>query len=488
MIRIALGCAVVLLGCENFDRLKQLKPRKVTLRMNDVAHAADGGTVLIPRPALNAPLCEAWVDVLLESGFQKFEGRWVADGQCELRDVLPGETMIRVPGGTNWITTTLDDVDFGVDYFGRAVDRAAADTTLTLDLSGAAPFSSTNRMSMYLPAFGEGLNTAYSSGLIGFPTGSNGQTSFPVTFNWNKLPLLAAGESTEVFQSVKQDVNPTTYRWALTKRGSATVVPVSGKTVRGAVTMTDVGTRAAAFPAVSFDPRPFFEAFKLEVLAPTFIGCFFDQDSLAPGAYNTLSVQSTFSIDEKATFSAPASTLDPLPGVAWTPRLSVAAFYDSAIGTRDKPPYGTLTLGSIFHGPGADFGWLPSASMTPVRNIKARMRRDGSTIGVGELDSVTPVLTWDAPATGVPNRYFVQPYQVTIEKDVVKFTRTADSVVVDRAEAHIPPDLLKAGSNYVFVVTADNCSASDAKRPRRLNIQSVCANTQIRSFLFSTPQ
>jgi|GEM_PF-2724739 len=487
------GLMVIAVGCDNFELLRQLKPRKVTIRANDVARAKDGTEVQVPLPAAGEAPCELWVDASLNAGWHKYEGKWVSDGLCEVRDVLPGETLVRVPGKQLWVTIALDEVDLGVDYLGRKIERAAAGTTLTLDLQGAAPLSTQTVLQAHLYDFGEGVSNVFGSGSggIGIPMGMNGATSFPVTMKWDQLPLLKAGEPLQVFQGTNTPVGTAALQFSLVKRGTADVVPTSGKNVRAAVAMTDIGTRTPAFPGVAYDPGPLYEKLKLELPAPVLLGTLLEQSAAVPGSFNNVPLQTTFTIDDAVKFNAPPTSVEPFPGQAWNQRVSVAIFYESFVGSDKDPPKGALTLTNVMHGPANDLAWLQSAAMTPVRNIKARAP-GFEPVFVGAIESTSFTLTWDVPVQGLPNTYVVQPYKVTVDKDstgkdIVKFARLAQSFRVSRPEAHIPPDVLDGNASYVFSITAENCTAADAKRPRRINVQSTCGLAENRSFVLATP-
>lgn len=485
--------AVLAVGCDNFEVLRQLKPRKVTIRANDLARAKDGSEVQVPLPAAGAPPCELWVDASLNAGWHKYEGKWVADGICEVRDVLPGETLVRLPGKQLWFTTALDDVDLGIDYLGRKIERAAPGTTLTLDLQGAAPFSTQTALQAHLYDFGEGVSNVFGSGSggIAVPMGTIGSTSFPVTVKWDQLPLLKSGEPLQVFQGTSQPLGKDFIQFTLVKRGLADVVPTSGKNVRVGVAMTDIPTRAPAFPAVAYDPAPLYEKLELALPAPQLLGTLIEQSAAVPGSFNNVPLQTTFTIDKRVKFNAPATAVDPFPNQAWNQRVSVATFFESFIGSDRDPPKGALGLSNVMHGPANDLAWLQSATMAPVQNIKAKVP-DFDPVVTGPIASTAFTLTWDEPTQGLPNAYIVQPYKVTIDKDedkkeFIKFTRVAQSFRVSRPEAHIPPDVLEGGSNYVFSITAENCTASDARRPRRINVQSTCGLAENRSLLLKTP-
>ena len=173
--------------------------------------------------------------------------------------------------------------------------------------------------------------------------------------------------------------------------------------------------------------------------------------------------------------------MDSYPGVAWARRLEVTSIFGSQFGVVGKPPFGALYLQNVNQGPADDLTWLTTGVLTPVRTIAARLRT-GAAIEVGTLDSTTPVLRWELPRTGLANRYYVQPS----EGDQVTFRVVDVTVVSDRNEAHIPPGVLQPGTNYVFVVQAENCTAADPARPRRQNLQATCALSEARSYRLRT--
>jgi hypothetical protein len=115
-------------------------------------------------------------------------------------------------------------------------------------------------------------------------------------------------------------------------------------------------------------------------------------------------------------------------------------------------------------------------------------RADGSLITSGSLESTTPVLVWDPPTMGLPNRYQVQAYAVAAQSDGgVRTTQVVGRLFTERTEGHVPPGMLQPGTSYVFQIAADNCTASDPGRPVKLNWQTTCGLSQNVSLVFTTP-
>lgn len=482
--------ALLGVGCADFGKLAQLKPRKVTMRVNDILTQPNGTKTTIPLPKAGLKPCLAWVDVALNDGWRKIEGEWVADGECVLHNVPPGELLVNFgQGETNaWLTMTVDDFDLGEDLVGRPYEVAPANTSVTLDLTGAAPLADIAFVSLYLPDFRTGLlsNLVGINPSVGVPMGMVGATSFPVTFAWKGLPLVTGMEDIDVYQGVEQ--TPNSLIFTLAKHGTARLVPVAGKAIRAPLAMSNMPTRAPGFPAISFTPKAYYDALKADQLNAELTGTLLFQAAVLDGAFFGINVQSVFQVDEKADLKAPATAVDPFPGRAWTQRVEVNVTTASEL-QRNNGRIGRLLLGNDIQGPAGDLTWLTSAVMSPVRDIVA-VRRDGVVMDTsGDLDSAAPTLRWTLPAQGIPNSFIVGAYEVTEDpKDDKKleFTRFPAYFVTDRPEVHIPPGLLKSGTFYVFTVLAQNCTAPEPGRPNRKNLQQTCGFAENRSTQFKT--
>lgn len=484
-------CALLLLtACADFQKLAQLKPRKVTMRVNDQMTDATGKKVKVPLPKAGLKPCRAWVDVALNEGWKKIEGEWVADGECVLHDVPPGVLLVSIAQSerSSWVTMPVDDFDLGFELAGRPAAVAGVNTTVTVDLSATAPLSTLNWVSMYLPDFHQGLFNSSGGGnpAIGTPKGMTGATAFPVTFDWSGLPITEPAEDVVIYQSVAPSAD--SLNFVLTKVGVAHATPVSGKNVRATAVMADLPTRPPGFPTFTLKPDAWYSAIKADMLNPVFFGAFVTQDAVLPGVYLGVATQLTFTLNESADITIPANARDPLPGRPWEQRLTIFANFQSTL-TRNSGRTGELLLGFEMEGPANDTTWTASAQMSPVRDIVA-VKPDGTVVSEsGSIDTTGPTLRWDPPQVGIPNYYTVNAYEVVedpLDDKKLTFQKYPANFHTEKAEIHIPPGLLKAQTNYVFTVLANNCFAGDSAHPNQRQRQTRCGLSENRSVQFTT--
>lgn len=480
---MAAVCAVLASGCEDFERLKQLKPRKVTVRATDISYLPDGGRLPVPRKAEGAAPCEVAVDGLLQAGWQTSYGEWVEDGVCEVHDVQPGETLVRVPelkfnaARKAYVVTKLNEVDLGLDVGGRPQSGAEAGTAVTLDVTGALPFTSKYEVALYVPAFGR-VNTS-----VTVPDGHLGMTSFPATFDWKGFPLLQPDEPVELFQ-YRPTMNATGDQLlsVLERHGAATVQPIDTRGVRGGVALSAVAP-GPTLPAIDVDASALHDLMKTSFPDATFIGALASEEAVVGAVSDPLPVQQRFTVSDTALLSLPAVSIDPLPGVAWRWQLAVQSAVERRI-TAAAP--GTVSSAVTIVGPADNRAWLASTAIGPA--LRIRERPSGRTDRLeGELASATPVIVWDEPTTGKPNTYVFQPRRVELTNGTARLVSIDALISVSAPEVHVPPGMLSAQTSYVFIVTAENCTATDPLRPRPGAVQPTCGLTTSASAVFVTP-
>jgi hypothetical protein len=248
--------------------------------------------------------------------------------------------------------------------------------------------------------------------------------------------------------------------------------------------MSDLtATAPVSLGAIAADPRPLTRLLTAEFPDSTFIGAFLTQQVVQLGISDPLAVQQHFTISPTASLDVPPIATDPLPGVAWRWQLTLSAYTERSLTT---PVPLKVTLGLGIQGPAEDHAWMSSTAISPVRNIGVRTF-DGQRQSEGVLESLTPVVVWDAPAVGLPNAYTVDIARVEVVDGVGKRVPLDAALSVQAPEGHVPPGVLTSGERYLFTVTAENCTASDPQRPRRINPQPTCGFVQTSSAVFTAP-
>ncbi len=481
MVRRALVLLVVLAACEDFGRLRQLKPRRMVVKLTDVSFLPDGGQVSRLRPVDQAGRCEVAVDGLLGAGWQVTYGTWVSDGVCELRDVQPGETYVRVPGRDVYFQTALDEVDLGNDDVGRPFTSGRAGTAVTLDVTAGEPYEERTELALYVPDFGMGFTGSGAT-----VQAMQGQTSFAVTYDWEGMPLVQAGEAIDFFQGRTEWDGGTDIRFKLTRKGTTTAVTaVDTRAVRASLTMAPITAQAPTpLPAVTANPQGLIDLLTGVFPDAEFLGTWAQHEVKPQGFTQPLGIQHHFNIRPTGMLSLPAFTLDPLPTLSWRGTLSLSAYVEQKF---DVPASGTATIGSTIQGPANELAWVTSTAISPAQAIAVR-DADGRLQVSGDLATRTPVVVWDPPTIGLPNGYHVTVERVDVTGSEAKLTRLPMRMLVQKTEAHIPPEVLEVGRSYLFEVLAENCTATDPKRPRRANPQLPCAQTQSVSRVFTVVQ
>lgn len=470
---LALSALLGLWACDDFQRLAQLKPRKVTVRLADVVHETDGGTT-VAVPPTRIPPVEAWV--MIDGGdWQTFQGTWVDAGLAEF--ALPrGFTYLARPLGTILAEVEGDDLDVSTVFYGEAYNLAGSGTSVTFDVNQAEGATASTVTSVFVPTTGQQRDNLVGIGPGVFEVSPANPMRFSYRMGWSNLPVFDRAESVFVYQAAVLDGG-----WVLQRRGSTRVQPIDGRDVQAPL----VNLSALPDASVPFAP--------VEV---TLNGL--DDDTIAalPGGSLTHAVlELTASIDStRATLpvamvyspggkvAVPEVGVDPLPGMAWTQRVTLQLLTSSQL-TLERSDGGIaldepIPLLSTFSAAPGDFVVSATTMLSPPRDV----RIGGEASGL--LPTLTPVLTWSPPRNGVANRYAVTPVRFSIEPFGVEFGVTFR---VANEECPIPPGMLEPGSRYFFVVDAEDCGVTTSQAPFLRIEQPRCTSASTRSLVFNTP-
>lgn len=482
--RLVLLCAALFAsGCEDFDRLAQLKPRRLTFRVNDTFHSRTGQSINVPfTGAVGAP-CQGWVDVPLGEGPTPVNGILIAAGVCEARDVPPGDVLLRteLPGATRWYQVTGEDIDMGLDLFGpRTYPIAAARSLLTLDLTNANTVSDTTVLMTYQPDFSIGYNV---EGFGVRPDSPSTTSSFSYTLGIAGQPLLEANEPLHVYQG-EYIATTHDYFWQLAKHGTAAVKWPSGSAARASVALANLQAATTPLPPMTVDAVKLNGAIGVELDRPsTFVNARVRRDAWPQGSTLGFALQAVGEGDQTKVVTLPAYPFEPLSGDSWAPMLVVSSRWQTEVKTFDGSRSGLIS-GGFVRGPVDTTDWQTSAVVTPVRNLQV------SAGGVavpqnGIVASSRPTITWSPPRVGQPTRYYVTIWQLDGNGTDIDFTLLSDSFVVTRPSFRVPAAILKTGSEYVVQVAASTCNTAPVTGMRRYQAAPACGESYAIGSVFS---
>lgn len=108
--------------------------------------------------------------------------------------------------------------------------------------------------------------------------------------------------------------------------------------------------------------------------------------------------------------------------------------------------------------------------------------------GMPVLDSLTPLVSWSAPASGMPAFFRIVSHPVSPDGMGGTKISAPKAVLVDGSatSARIPPGFLSPGSTYVFTINAIACPDCDYEgAPGRYKIPNSGSN--VLSNIYRTP-
>ncbi len=474
--RSSLLALLLLTGCDNFGELARLKPRRVPVALVDTYRQADGGV----QTRVPAATLEGWVDLDGIAEPVHIDGACDA-GQCELRNVPPGTLLLHRSDGPFY--AEVDDspsYDMGKDGFYRLHTQTGAGTRLTVTMTGASPLSARTWLQVRVPDYPVSVQNrpAVAAGQLvsGFapetPSGATGATSFSYQFPWSSLPLLTM-EPLEVYQLEPAGAPGALTRYEVTKRGAPLVSIVDGRDVGVTAALENVGA-GDPVAGVSYD----FSQLVAEVLRDdkvSIVGAMSLLDVGPAGDSAAVTVAAEYRTAAPWSLSTAGTSIDPFPGRPKTVTHGLQLFYRRQLGTSDSH----LPLSASLSGPSDSNGWHGTTLLGPPRDVALSPEREE-----GVLESLTPTLTWTAPAFGTANRYWVLVYDVKPTPEVL----LPQIFVLYRPRLRLPPGVLEAGGLYAFWVWSVNCDAAPLNAPLREPPQPTCASAQLATRVYKTPQ
>ncbi|HEY1213768.1 MAG TPA: putative Ig domain-containing protein [Bryobacteraceae bacterium] len=418
-----------------------------------------------------------------DGSFKSFFGAVGANGAFEIPSVPAGYYWLRIaPRGTYW--TSSSTFDMGTDLFSPVVN-------------GVAPTSSTTYFNFSFTS----LDPTATSGLLQFDTPewtplhysastNPGSTTFVGAFGFGgnlDFSLIKNAFVRQYEPATLGSVNAyllgptlTLSNLSLTTGGHNTISGALNPTVPASLNLSIKGsawaplfdhiaptapTTAGSSFALSVQPYIASDNPKIWLTSP--ISLIWTKPSGAPGL-----VSVTCSTNPPLTSDVEAGTVqysDPFPS-AWRRTFSVCQSASVAVpvpGGKSQNIILTNTQTTL----------LPTMAVKPLISPVQNPKINGADLfTTGTINSAAVTISWDPPAVGTPFGYDVAIMQpITLLAGTASYTSTA-TLSTAKTSMTIPPDLLKSGQTYLFVITslADG-RANMETSPHRSSLPSASA-------------
>jgi hypothetical protein len=394
----------------------------------------------------------------------------VASGAADWQEMRVGGDRVFLPKGAR-------SPDLSVYHFGRGdIQYPTSPTTVQLELSGLAAWQQGHYLQIVSPNAGMTL-AGIENALPVYPglgaTALGGQA-----VDWRAIaaPLVdvARGDSTWVAQ-----MEPANHVYArLTRAGAARDFAVGdGRSAKLTAALAPVAQdrtlalhwRGAAFAALAAQAGPGAQpapapAISIRAVPEALARNGNLQSSFYTGLPSLVDfgpISGAADLDQTVTYGNPFSTLGASlgasPGARWTEVVTVA--YALPVSIRMPEGVGTVLALMVSATPAealAKTGELAPA-ITPVRDVKlGGQSLDAARSGVG----TAPSLTWTAPATGTATGYTVTVHELEGSRLGVNIKKVA-TLHTRSTQIKLPAELLRAGANYTFTITAISAPGVD---------------------------
>lgn len=391
-------------------------------------------------------LTTAYIGAMVPNGssWTTIQGTGNSDGTFQISGIPAGSYWLAVASGGYW--TSASDLDLGQDFLGRkdGVLPSSA-TTLALNLEGMGAWAAGDELDIVNPNLSQDFD--WSDNI------DTNDTSVSALWSWNgPLSDTSHGDAWYATQMITKTVGTTPWRYA------------SKATPAVSITQTDGSATELDAALVTATPA----TFHLKALGSQFA-------ALAPAINSNATVHSTIVGVYSQPFSATkgnigdAETLierdgqepiitdvdfgdltygNPFPAT-WTPFLGLS--YEFLVPMTATGASTPIAVPAEIY---LNTTQLPTITaplapvITPALNIKI-----GGTALTQKTNTTTlsPVLSWDPPATGTPTGYRVTVYQLTKTGTASGYQMLLD-LFTKGPSMKIPAAVLSAGNEYFFVV------------------------------------
>jgi hypothetical protein len=369
-----------------------------------------------------------------------------SDGTFTVNGVPSGYYWLAISSGGYW--TSASDLDLGQDFLGRP-DTASASSGTALALSFVAldTWQLSDAIDIYNPNLGQDFD--WSDNL------NPGDTVFGSTWDWTG-PLSNAGKGDQWYVTQSHTVSQGSVAWrygarttpaiAITQEDasstdlSGTLAPASPQTIHLALQGSQFASAAGSMGANA-------------TIHATTVGVYVQPFSSDKGAIGE--AESLLETEDQTPLATDVDFGDLGFGnsfpASWSPFVSLT--YEIALPVTAKGASSPVQVPAELYLSGTQ---LPtkdtplSPAITPVLNVKL----NGAALAQSQAAAtLTPTLTWDPPATGVPTGYRVTVNQLTANGSQSAFQPLLDLFTNDHSIV-IPEGVLTAGNEYFFTVRA----------------------------------
>ena len=401
------------------------------------------GNVTVPED-----LSAAYIGVSFQSGstWTTVQGVGNSDGTFTVDGIPSGNYWLAIASGGYW--TSASDIDLGQDFLGRPdAVSASSGTTLSLNFVALDTWQPGDVLDAYNPNLGQDFD--WSDNL------NPGDTSFASVWDWTG-PLSSAvkGDAWYVTQSHTREISSVVWRYdARTTPGIAISATDGTSTSLGAslgaasqqtVHMAVQGSQFAA-AANGVGPDAAVHSTTIGVYSQPFAA---DKGAIGE-AEELLETEDQTPLTQDVDFGD-VSYGNPFPA-SWTPFVGLTyevAVPFTATGASSAAQVPAELYLSTAQMPTKDAPLVPA--ITPVVNVKL----NGTALAQGQAAAtLTPTLSWDPPATGVPTGYRVTVNQLSVNGSGSAFQPLLDLFTNDHSIV-IPDGVLSAGNEYFFTIRA----------------------------------
>ncbi len=401
------------------------------------------GNVTAPEDLSTAYIGVSFLD---GSSWTTVQGVGKPDGTFSIPGVPTGNYWLAIPSGGYW--TSASDIDLGQDFLGRHDAVLASNgTSLSLNILDLAAWQTDDTLDIFNPNLNQDFD--WSDNI------NPADTSFASVWDWTgPLSDAAKGDAWYVTQMRTQTAGSASWRYvakaapaiAITQAdGSSTNVPGNFGTLPQET--THMAVQGSKFAAVlsNFGQNA-------SVHSST-IGIYSQPYSVAKGvvgqAEDLLETRDQTPLMQDADFGD-ITFGNPFPA-SWSPfvglsyEINVPFTASGASASVDVPAELYLNTTQM---PTKDTPLAPA--ITPVLNIKLNGALFAQTRAAATL---SPTLTWDPPATGVPTGYRVTVYQLSAVGSTSGYQPVLDLFTKDHSMV-IPDGVLLGGNEYFFGIRA----------------------------------
>jgi len=422
----------------------------------------------------------AWVPTADGSGYEYRAGTGRPDGTFFIPDVQRTPYLLQF--GTSYFWLTSRNPDLSAARLGRPdVEPLPEGTLMELQLSSPVPWRDGHELQLHSPGAGLGYLPAAACASPFFPA-QEGSPFISGTIDYVES-LQGCGLTSGRFDGSRGDI---LYVSHLESRSN----PDSGATIQEARHVFQTRSLPESAPGTlllsgSLSPLP------LTQQPVDFRASEFEAQALAahPNAVrsraNFLSIGTLPGFLEFGTY-APWPDLvyvsAPVPGQGdsletfeygdpypshWTRfvtgRASARVYYSVELpdGTTSSPSSITVSADSLEPlRPGTTHVLQPRVG--PPQAL--RLNGLPATTSLSDVGP-TPLVSWEAPALGVPTHYLVRVYRFSATSSGGTSRARLGTFRTTQTELRLPPDLLVSGSTYALEVSADMESPYDLSRP-----------------------